>query len=170
MKKMGLFVFLMMTVSTWAAELSVQGRNYTLSCGYFTSVQADLEVSFRDTTLPWGSSVTLISGWAGREGFPEKRYEWREKQETAAQATAPYLWTIKLHKVLHERTEANFRDTLNFVFKVSIPGRTPYFVNGGSSWGFYSTKINSKGLGPCVNGSEELPALSELEVETLQRF
>jgi hypothetical protein len=110
-----------------------------------------------------------VSGWAGREGFPEKRFEWSDREENIARAKAPYTWTTTLKKTLHSRTEAVFRDTLNFVFKVSVPGRSPYFVNGGTPWGFYSSLVTENGLGRCVTGLDDLPEFKALEVKIIEK-
>jgi hypothetical protein len=170
MKTLNLFLFLItFSVFSWGADISVKARNYTRSCVYFSTVEADITVSFRDTTLPWGSEITLVSGWAGREGFPEKRFEWSDREENIARAKAPYTWTTTLKKTLHSRTEAVFRDTLNFVFKVSVPGRSPYFVNGGTPWGFYSSLVTENGLGRCVTGLDDLPEFKALEVKIIEK-
>lgn len=169
--KFSKFFLLLVTSSvfTWGADISVMGRNYTRSCGYFTTVEADVIVTFKDFSLPWGSEVTLVSGWGGREGFPEKRFEWRDREEKLARATAPYTWTTNLKKTLHSRSEAVFRDTLNFVFKVSVPGRSPYFLNGGTPWGFYSSVIAENGPGDCVSGLENLPEFRAIEVKVIEK-
>lgn len=170
MKKLAFLIVLStLPVFSWATNITVKSRNYTLSCGYFTSVQADVEVSFQDLSLPWGTEVTLVTGWAGRENFPEKRYEWKERKEFLTRATAPYTWATSIHKVLHNRSEANFRDTLNFVFRISSPGRAPYFVNGGSTWGFYSARLVENSPGRCVSGLNDLPSFLETTVETVTK-
>ncbi|MBM4303828.1 MAG: hypothetical protein FJ116_00255 [Deltaproteobacteria bacterium] len=59
---------------------------------------------------------------------------------------------------------------MNFVFKVSVPGRSPYFVNGATPWGFYSSLVTENGPGPCVSGLEALPEFRSLEVQVVEKF
>ncbi len=165
-----LFLTLILTAtSSWAFDIQAQGRNYTFVCGYFTSVQGDVVLTFKDSTLPWGSSVVFITGWEGREGFPEKRFEWRERKELLAPATAPYTWSIKLTQVLHERSKAQFKDTLNWVIKVIIPGQPDRYLKGESPWGFYRVRLVENSPGRCVTGLDDLPNFSNLAIETVDR-
>ena len=164
-----LLALFLSTTTLWGFELKVSGRNYTLSCQHFTSVQGDVLLNFTDTSLPWGSEVAFVTGWEGREGFPERRFDWTEREEWFATATAPYTWTLKLSKVLHERSHAHFKDTLNFAVKVISPGRTPYYLNGGSSWGFFKTRLVNQTPGRCVSGLDDLPEFKELIIETIRR-
>lgn len=161
---------LLSTTSLWASELKAVGRNYTFSCGHFTSVQGDLMLSYTDTALPWGSSVSFVTGWEGREGFPEKRFDWKDREEWIATATAPYTWTLKITKVLHERSHASFLDTLDFVVKVHVPERPDYFIHGNSPWGFFKVRLVEKEPGRCVSNEWDLPGFSPLPVETVDRY
>lgn len=170
MRLSALVFVLSLACSIYGSELSVRARNYTHSCGYFTSQRGDVELSYRDTTLPWGTSISVVTGWEGREGFPEKRFTWKDREELSAQATAPYTWTLKLSKVLHERTEACLRDSLNFVLKISVPGSQPRYENGGSPWGYYRIRLLEFGMGQCVSSDTDLPEFRPFTVETVERF
>lgn len=165
-----LYLALILTAtSSWAYEIKALGRNYTFSCGYFTSVQGDVVLSLKDTSLPWGTSVTFITGWEGREGFPEKRFDWRERKELLATATEPYTWSLKLTQVLHERSHADFRDTLDFVVKIKSPGQPDRYLNGDGNWGFFRAILVESEPGRCVTGLENLPDFIELPIETVHR-
>ncbi|MSP19515.1 MAG: hypothetical protein EXR74_08095 [Bdellovibrionales bacterium] len=167
--KLGAFLLVFFTLSVLGSEIAVKGRDYTFSCGYFTSIQGDLSVAFTDTTLAWGTTVSLIAGWEGREGFPEKRFAWKERAEILAKSTAPFTWTADLTKVLHERSKAELKDTLNFVIKVTAPGRAPEYINGGSPWGYYRARLITNGPGRCVNNINDLPDYRSLVLETIDK-
>lgn len=167
MKKFAILgFFLTFCVFSRGSDITVFGRNYTFSCGYFTSVQADVKVTFHDMNLPEGSQVTLMTGWSGRQGFPETRFEWQEKETLMMKASSPQTWSATLTKVLHERTEAKFRDTLNFVFRVAVPGKQPFFLTGKNDETFYSVRLVENSPGRCVHGLDDLPEFAELVVQT----
>lgn len=169
MKNMAIFALFLTTTHLWGFDLKVLGRNYTFSCSHYTSVQGDVVLSFTDNSLPWGTTVSFVTGWEGREGFPESRFEWRDREEHLATAKAPYTWQLKLSKVLHQRSHASLKDTLNFVVKIQTPGRPDTYLNGGSPWGFFKTRLIENTPGQCVTGLEGLPELSSLAVESVRR-
>lgn len=167
MKKL-LFGLLLGFYCFGAEQISTWGRTYTCYCGYFTHGAGEFDVTFQNKDLPWGTKVWLIAGWGGTR-FQDARFDWRYRNEIEMSAVAPFTWQAKVQKTLHERTSSESLDRFQFVFKVEVPQRPPYWVNGGSStWGYFEVRSELY-LGPCIRNDDDKPKLRGYDVYVIKK-
>jgi len=142
-------------------ELKVMGRDYVYSCGYFSAMVGDYDVTFEDTTLPWGTKVTLIYGWDVEYwNHPPKYKSWSYREEKEMKSIAPYKWAVSLETQLHGRTSNEYKQALDLVVKLEIPGRpAPVYYNGGTKWGYFQTEVGNTSKAPCVDRDKKKPEM-----------
>jgi len=154
------------------ASLSLKARGYTSSCAYYTQTSADLEVRYRDETLPWGSTVSVIYGFGGASPTTtgsSSRFEWTDRAELRAEANAPYTWSTRFSKVLHYRSNPKVVDSVQFVLRITYPsGKEEYIRGNDSVMGFYEASLPFVGQSPCLS-VENWPAFMEQTLRTVSR-
>lgn len=140
-----------------ATQVQVWGRDYTYSCGYFSSIEGEYDITLRDDTLPWGTEVTLVTGWSA-PGF----FEWRERREIPARSVSPFTWRAHVSGTLAYRSGAERRTHLDFVFKVTLPDGTVRWINGGNgSWSFFRVHVLGNTVSNCVGGGKPKPPMTQ---------
>ena len=154
-----------------AGDLRVRGRDYVHSCGYFSAMNGDYEVTFSDRTLPWGTKVTVIYGWdVDYWNHPPKTVEWQYREEREMTAVAPFTWRADIATQLHARTNNQFKKALNLVIKLQIPNEPDRYFNGGSTWGFYQMEVGSTSPAPpCVGRDGKKPEYHECVLQIVKR-
>jgi len=151
-----------------AEELKVSGRDYVLSCGYFSSMQGEYDITFKDESLPWGTKVTLISGWdVERWGHPPTYRTWSYREEKEMKSVSPYTWSTRLEAQLHGRTTSEYRQALDMVVKVEVPNQAPKFYNGTSRWGYFQIEVGNTSKAPCVNRDGKKPEFADRLVKVI---
>lgn len=142
--------------TSFAADVQVWSRAYDFSCGYFSRRAADVSVTLFDQSLPYGTTVNLIAGFAGREmrGGPNSiDLNWQNRMVIPAKAIDVSVWEARLEdQTLHNRTSGVFLEKLQFVFEVIAPGQEPVYVNGGAQWGWFETNTISAQVDCVENG------------------
>ncbi len=151
-----------------AAEVKVEGRDYSYSCGYFTSMVGDYRLYLRDTGLPWGTKVTTVTGWSGQVAYGSQ-FEWEHRREVPAQAVAPYVWRADVSGTLAQRSSPWRRTGLDFVFKVELPTGQVRWINGGDSWSFFKVGIGGSSAGNCIRHDDEKPGFRPIPYQTIRR-
>lgn len=134
-----------------AAETWAQGRVVLHSCVYASSYEAEVGLSYRNYTLPWGTSVSLVYGWSGSDnGIP---FDWDNTQTVVVSASAPYTWSATVRSQLSSRSSPKYYTDINFVWKVVLPNGYEFYEKGnGSTWGYYSASL-SEVPRPCTSDS-----------------
>lgn len=152
-------------------EVQVWSRGYISSCGYYSGTFEDFDITFRDSALPWGTTVTAVIGFAGYDalgGGSTRPFDWDRNREVRMEGTSPFTWTGSVSDQLHSRTSARFLTSMKFVFRVHTPGAPAYYVNGGSSWGSFAVSTAVHGS-PCVDSSTGLPEKKQKEVRIIKK-
>ncbi len=146
------------------------GRDYVYSCGYFSSMVGDYDVTFEDTSLPWGTKVTLIYGWDIEYwNHPPKHKTWSYREEKEMKPIAPYKWAVSLETQLHGRTSGEFKQGLDLVVKLEIPGRPAYFYNGGSRMGYFTTEVGNTSKTPCIGRDKKKPDMYQRYLKVVSK-
>lgn len=153
-------------------QIDVFGRSYVNSCGYYSNESADLSINFTNRMLPWGTKVTVVSGWRGYDlkfisgPVQEQWFEWAYRSEQEAKAVAPYQWRAEISRTLHDRSSTQQLTALQFSIQVEEPGKAPVnypLIN----WAFYEAAVGGNGNSPCVSG--ELPPFRLLSHRIVER-
>jgi len=161
-------VFFFLSLPAMAADIQVWGRQFTNSCSYYTLTWGDYDLTFRDTTLPWGTKVTAVVAFAGNRmvnGVPQL-FSWDRSRYISMEAASAFTWRARKSEELHSRSHDTTFTRLQFIFKVEAPGRAAYFVNGGSSWGHYEVDLTRTTI-PCVTSGGELPRMVQFPISVI---
>ncbi len=163
-------LFMIVSSAGMAETLKVMGREYVYSCGYFSAMVGDYDVTFKDESLPWGTKLTLIYGWnVEKWGHPPQNKEWMYREEVEMKSVSPFNWSTQIEATLHARTSSEYRNGLNLVVKVEVPNRGVRYYNGGSELGFFQTEVGAPGKAPCINRDNVKPDFSERHLKVITR-
>ncbi len=140
-----------------AAQIKVGGRAYSATnCSYFSTSYADFKVSYNNPTLPWGTEIFL------RYGFQDdfKKMSWQFMDQVQAKATAPYIWTAELNKIVVDSRGYFSLSHLQFAIMIRLPDGEVYWDNGGlSGYGYYEAATPVR---TCTPGDFEImPSISK---------
>lgn len=146
--------------------VQAEQRVYVNSCGYYSSVLADHRLTYRNDTLPWGTSVDLVYGYGGKSS--NQPFHWEFGGEMAVPAVSPFVWSVDLSHVVQARSSPIFIDSLKFVLRVELPNGDVFYEKGSNSeLGYYRARI---GEGHCVGGEMNgLPPLQSVELEAVHQ-
>ena len=162
------------TTSNRPFDIELWGRTYDYSCGYFSRRAADFAVTLHSDQelLPFGTVVNLIYGFSGQimlGGPHTQNFDWADRTVVPATAIAEGSWEGRvLDKTLRSRSSGKFLDDIQFVFEVITPGNQPYYVNGGSSWGYFKSE-NANYMTECVENGV-LPSWHKIPTQVVSRF
>ncbi|AGC41772.1 hypothetical protein MYSTI_00421 [Myxococcus stipitatus DSM 14675] len=139
-----MFALLLASTSALGGSQWVQARTVLNTCGYFSTSQAELTLTYRNDDLPWGTSVFLIYGWGG------SGVDWAPAPQTVeAPAVAPYHWGTTVTGVIRARTSTQYT-SLNYVWKVVLPDGHEFYEKGnGSTYGYYAADFSQVPM-PCT--------------------
>ncbi|AKQ67896.1 hypothetical protein A176_004808 [Myxococcus hansupus] len=167
-KVLSLLVFLMASSAT-AAETWVQGRKVLHACVYAHSYEAEVNLSYRNHDLPWGTSVFLIYGWGGQNNFVP--YDWENEQTLEVFASAPWTWSTTVHGITSTRTTPKWAEHLDFVWKVVLPNGHVFYEKGNhSTWGYYAANLNTVGEIPCTSDGNFVGPTYPLTVTSVEKW
>lgn len=144
--------------------VEVWTRAYHNSCGYYTTTNADFDVTYRETNLPWGTKVTLVSGLAGRDSFRE--VHWQLQNEIDMPAVASNTWRARRSSTLTTRGAPENYSALEFVIKVTEPGKEPRYISTTTGTGFLRVKFKTTDI-KCAEGSS-LPNFLPTNIEPVR--
>jgi len=168
--------FLFVSSSALASEQWVQGRVVLRECLYAFDYFAEVNLSYRNYSLPWGTSVELIHGWGGsswsQSGGPITQFDWANTQTLPVSASAPYTWSATVSSIISERNDPWWNyDQLQFVWKVNLPnGHTFYEKGNSSTWGYYTVSFSQIQDRPCTNGSTVIGTPTPLTVDDVEKW
>ncbi|MCK8503101.1 MULTISPECIES: hypothetical protein [Myxococcus] len=155
--------------SSFAIEHWADGRASLHSCLYASAYEAEIRMSYRNLSLPWGTSVELIHGWGGLDNWVA--FDWDNTQTVAAPASAPWTWTVTVRSFISHRTSPKWYDSFNFVWKVTLPGGSVFYEKGnGSTFGFYSANLGDIAERPCTNNSSFSGPPFALTITSIERW
>jgi hypothetical protein len=159
------------TVLPTKAEVHIQGRSYSTSCSYYTKTIGDFLIQYNNYSLPWGTRVFLIYGADGYTvqygPIPprEIKLNWQNKKEIEVHTFSDFAWGADISLTLHERTNPDMFNGLDFVFRIVLPNGTVYYDNGGASdYGYYVANLLMQGS-PCTSSERSLPHFDTLNLE-----
>ncbi|MCE9671665.1 hypothetical protein LY474_28045 [Myxococcus stipitatus] len=133
------------STSAFAGSQWVEARTVLNTCGYFSTAQAEVTLTYRNDDLPWGTSVFLIYGWGG------STFDWAPAPQTVeVPAVAPYHWGTKVTSVIRARSSTEYT-SINYVWKVVLPDGHEFYEKGnGSTYGYYAANFSQVPM-PCTN-------------------
>ncbi|MFP2904589.1 hypothetical protein ACLESD_05940 [Pyxidicoccus sp. 3LFB2] len=166
---------LLVSSSALASETWGHGRRILRQCDYAFDYMAEAALSYRNYTLPWGTSVQLVYGWGGAywsqmdpTNIP---IEWANTQTVNAPASAPYTWSATVSSVVSERNEFWYYNQVQFVWKVTLPNGNVFYEKGnGSTWGYYSANVSGIQQSPCVNDSVFIGPSTPLPITSVEKW
>ncbi|AKQ64700.1 hypothetical protein A176_001612 [Myxococcus hansupus] len=138
------FALLLTSTSALAGAQWVQARTVLNTCGYFSTSQAEIRLTYRNDDLPWGTSVFLIYGWGG------STFDWAPSPQTVeVPAVAPYHWGTTVTGVIRSRSSTQYTH-LNYVWKVVLPDGHEFYEKGNdSTYGYYAADFSQVPM-PCT--------------------
>ncbi len=163
---LAVFLFFSSFQQVFAEELSVWGRAYHHSCGYYSSTYGDAHITYKNENLPWGSKVNIIYGLEGitSEHRSGEAIDWYNRQWTEAHAIDKWTWKAEISVGLHYRSSPRHFDTLDFVVEVILPDGHVFYDNGSLSvWGFYKARFPSQIA--CLRGDESVDSIDFDELD-----
>jgi hypothetical protein len=133
-----------------------------LSNGFCWNDHYDIHVDYKNTQLPWGTSVSLhrgISGWSNNSDLPQggSWFDWWWTKDVGASSIAG--WTWRANDVLTrsiELSEGQIKTSFDFVIQIRLPDGKQIWDNGGSNYGFYRVDLES--FGPDCSGNTPFSA------------
>lgn len=161
-------VLMFVSATAFAAETTAQARAVLRSCGYYSSQEVEVGLSYKNTTLPWGTSVELLYGWGGYEGSTV--FDWRNSTSIAAPATAPYTWGVTVTSQIAARSSPTFFEHIDFVWKVSLPDGSVFYEKGNNStYGYYKADF-SQVQRPCTSTAGFIGTPTALTVTSVVKW
>ena len=119
-------IFLSLSISSAlqaaGEQIDVYARAFHNGCSYYTNTSTDFDVTIHAETLPWGTTVTLVSGFGGAEVFGSgelRNLSWIGREETKMEAIAGSTWQARRSAIVKTRSSAWNFTSLEFVFKMS---------------------------------------------------
>ncbi|MFP2904639.1 hypothetical protein ACLESD_06190 [Pyxidicoccus sp. 3LFB2] len=168
-------VVMLVSVTAFAGETRARARGVTYSCMYYSAQEAEVELSYVNTGLPWGTSVTLIYGWGGSVspggGAPPYLVDWENTTATDAPATAPYTWgtTVKGQTASRGSPSKSY-NRLDFVWEVHLPDGSVFYEKGNNStWGYYLADVSSVPK-PCTSTGGFNTELQPVPVTSVEKW
>lgn len=159
---------MMVSSSAFAAETWVQARAVLHSCGYYSSSEVEVGLSYRNYNLPWGTSVYLVYGWGGTSGGTP--ISWENTTTVQAPATAGYTWGTTVTSTIAARSSSKFYESINFVWKVVLPDGSEFYEKGNdSTWGYYDANFSQLPR-PCVSDSNFIGTPQALVVNSIVKW
>jgi len=121
--------------SALASETWAEGRKVLRSCEYGSAYEVEVTVSYKNDTLPSGSSVFLVYGWDGGylnyDGQNRPPFDWLGQQTVQATAgAAPFTWSATVRGVTSTRTGQQYFENLDYIWKVVRPDGTVLWDKG----------------------------------------
>ena len=167
-KVLALLVFFMSSTAL-ASETWVQGRAVLHACVYASSYEAQLELNYRNYSLPWGTSVYLIHGWGGLNSFVP--FDWENTQTIEVSASAPYTWSTTVTSIISNRTSPKWYEHFDFVWKVVLPNGHEFYEKGnGSTWGYYAASLLDITERPCTSDGNFVGPFYPLSVTSIEKW
>ncbi|NMO13953.1 hypothetical protein HPC49_08845 [Pyxidicoccus fallax] len=141
---------LLTSTSALAGDQWVKARTVLNTCGYFSTSQAEITLTYRNQDLPWGTSVFLIYGFGGSTS-PTTTFDWAPQPTTVeAPAVAGWHWEATVVSVIRARSSTQYNN-INYVWKVVLPDGNVFYEKGNSStYGYYSADFSHVPM-PCTN-------------------
>jgi hypothetical protein len=151
-----------------ATEVTVQGRTFYGSPAYYSTTENETEITIT-SPLPWGSRVIIHHGYAGHKlDTPGVGVDWQVITRTEAEGIAPWVWRVRLAKVLHYRSSETFFTHLQFVIHVIGPeGQSQWIRGSDSRMGFYQVLLMP--VQPFVQGAPYPGPMGTYDVEIVVR-
>lgn len=148
-------------------SLEVWGRAYENTCSVHSNTTADFDVTFRDSSLPWGTKISLISGLGGIDASPVsndvKQLHWQNQREQEMPAVAANTWRVRRSAYIADRSYTRRFSSLEFTIKIQQPGRDPQYVNSNEPWSYLRSTLDTSIIG-CAPSVKYLPEFRQLDV------
>ncbi|MCP3098818.1 hypothetical protein LZ198_08010 [Myxococcus sp. K15C18031901] len=160
---------LLVSSSALASEQWADGRAVLHSCVYASSYEAEVRMSYRNFTLPWGTSVYLIHGWGGMSNGVA--IDWDNTQTVEAPASAPWTWTTTVRSTISTRSGTKWYTHFDYVWKVVLPDGNVFYEKGnGSTFGYYSANLQDITERPCTSDSSFIGAPFALTITSIEKW
>lgn len=161
-------VLMLFSSSAFAAETYVQARAVLHSCGYYSTQEVEVGLSYVNTGLPWGTSVYLVYGWGGTEG--SNVFDWRNTTTVQAPATAGYTWGTTVTSQIAARSSPTFFEHIDFVWKVVLPDGSEFYEKGNNSTYGYYKSVFSQLERPCTSDAGFIGTPAPLAVTSVVKW
>lgn len=165
---------LCVSATAFAGETSARARAVTYSCGYYSSQEAEVELSYRNYDLPWGTWVTLIYGWGGKVlaggDAPPNYFAWENTSAKEAPATAPWTWGTTVRSQIAARSSPKYYEQVDFVWEVHLPDGSVFYEKGNTS-ALGSYKADFSGVpNACTSTGDFNTALQPVPVTSVVKW
>jgi hypothetical protein len=149
-------------------KIQVWGRGYHHSCGYYSSTDADFDVTIFNDAIPYGASVTLVSGF-GSDNLNRNPYfaHWQYRTEQKMEAIDVSTWRIRKSGQINARSSQSGYSQIEFVFRIDVPGQPSQWILPGANGSYYIASLEYMNI-RCVNSDEDMPGFSRLNLKSGQ--
>lgn len=146
-------------------KIQVWGRGYHHSCGYYSSTDADFDVTIFHDEIPYGASVTLVSG-IGSDNLNRNPYfaHWQLRSEQKMEAIDVSTWRVRRSGQISSRSSNSGYNQIEFVFRVDIPGQPSQWILPASNGSYFMAPLEYMNI-RCVNSEDDRPQFSRLTLK-----
>ena len=149
-------------VASAEQKIQVWGRGYHHSCVYYSSTDADFDVTLFNDAIPYGSTVTMVSGIGSDQLNINPHFaHWQKRAEDRMEAVNVSTWRVRRSGQINARGSQYGYSRIEFVFRVDAPGADPQWILPGSDGTYFVSGLELQNI-RCVNSSDELPQFARL--------
>jgi hypothetical protein len=161
-------VLMLLSTSAFASQTTAQARAVTHSCGYYSTQEVEVGLTYQNANLPWGVSVYLVYGWGGTQsGAP---FTWDNTNTLLVSASAPYTWSTTVTSTIAARSSPKFYESITFVWKVVYADGSEFWDKGNTStWGYYDANF-SQVQRPCTSSAGFIGTPTSLVVNSIVKW
>lgn len=146
-------------------QVKAEGRSYTHSCGSYSNTESDVRLLFQPGSLDYGTRIFVEYGWAGMDASNQKAFAWNNRSEAEMELIEQGLWYHDFNQIIAERSSPIRIYSLNFIFRIEEPGKSPRYEGGPGKGDSYITHLIKTEDAPCVNSTNNLPEPRELLIQ-----
>ncbi len=126
------------SVSPDVTTLIAMGRVRYLYPGYYSSTMGDFAITYKNLSLPWGTTVILKFGFKQDNHY--QIADWVDQDSMQMQAVAPYTWEGKFERQIASRGGPR-KTHLQFVAQILLPNDQILYDKGSDTpLGYYQTE------------------------------
>jgi hypothetical protein len=172
------FAFLLLSIAGQSQEVTAKGRRLFHSCGYFSSIEGEFEVRFKNLPVTHVQKAILHYGFGGEQAdyFHNNQppYMSRFIWDVSSIKEVEFImepsgeWVTQFSAGLAYRSSPKHYDRLQFVIALETPnGARRYYRGSQTSMGYYEADL-TKVSRDCVPLRQDLP-LEPLDILTVEK-
>ncbi len=172
LRSMLALVLMLSSATAFAGDTWVKARAVLHSCGYYSTQEVEVGLTYRNYNLPWGTAVHLVYGWGGYTSSSPSNipFTWENTKTVQAAASASYTWSTTVTSTIAARSSPKFYDSIDFVWKVVLPDGSEFYEKGNTStYGHYAASFANVPR-PCVSSAGFIGTPQALTVTTVEKW